>query len=79
METVGCVIMSDVNEFNAETGQAVLRPYTEEELAQVEHDASIVATPETSPVEEDALKISALVKLQTLGLTEEEARAIAGL
>jgi hypothetical protein len=79
METVGCVIMSDVNEFNAETGQAVLRPYTEEELAQAEHDANIVATPETVSIEEDALKISALVKLQTLGLTEEEARAIAGL
>jgi len=73
------VIMSDVNEFNAETGQAVLRPYTEEELAQAEHDANIVATPETVSIEEDALKISALVKLQTLGLTEEEARAIAGL
>jgi hypothetical protein len=71
--------MSDVNEFNAETGQAVLRPYTEEELAQAEHDANIVATPETVSIEEDALKISALVKLQTLGLTEEEARAIAGL
>jgi hypothetical protein len=79
METVGCVIMSDVNEFNAETGQAILRPYTEEELAQAEHDASIVAVPEMIPVQEDALKISALAKLQSLGLTEEEARAIAGL
>lgn len=79
METVGCVIMSDVNEFNAETGEAILRPYTEEELAQVERDASISAEPETRPIGEDPLKLSALAKLTSLGLTEEEARAIAGL
>ena len=76
---MGCVIMSDVNEFSAETGQAVLRPYTEEELAQVERDASISAEPVTVPANEDPLKLSALAKLTSLGLTEEEARAIAGL
>jgi hypothetical protein len=73
------MIMSDVNEFNAETGQAVLRPYTEEELAQVERDANISAEPETRSVDEDPLKLSALAKLTSLGLTEAEARAIAGL
>ena len=71
--------MSDVNEFNAETGQAVLRSYTEEELAQAQHDASIVAEPEVIPVTEDPVKLAALAKLTSLGLTEEEARAIAGL
>lgn len=79
METVGYDIMSDVNEFNAETGQAILRSYTEEELAQVQHDASIVAEPEVIPVAEDPIKLAALAKLTSLGLTEEEARAIAGL
>ena len=28
--------MSDVNEFNAETNENVLRPYTEEELEQIQ-------------------------------------------
>jgi hypothetical protein len=79
MEAVGYDIMSDVNEFNAETGQAVLRSYTEEELAQAQHDASIVAEPEVIPVTEDPVKLAALAKLTSLGLTEEEARAIAGL
>jgi hypothetical protein len=79
MEIVGYSIMSDVNEFNAQTGEAVLRPYTEEELAQAQHDASIVAEPEVIPVTEDPVKLAALAKLTSLGLTEEEARAIAGL
>jgi hypothetical protein len=79
MEIVGYSIMSDVNEFNAETGQAVLRSYTEEELAQAQRDASIVAEPEVIPVTEDPVKLAALAKLTSLGLTEEEARAIAGL
>ena len=71
--------MSDVNEFNAQTGQAVLRAYTAEELAQAQRDSSISATLETTPVTEDPVKTSALAKLISLGLTEEEARAIAGL
>lgn len=71
--------MSDVNEFNAQTGQVVLRPYTAEELAQAQKDANISAAPETTPVTEDSVKTSALAKLTSLGLTEEEARAIAGL
>ena len=71
--------MSDVNEFNAQTGQAVLRKYTSEELAQAQRDSSISATPETTNLTEDPVKVSALAKLTSLGLTEEEARAIAGL
>jgi hypothetical protein len=71
--------MSDVNDFNAQTGEAILRPYTEEERTQAEHDSAIAVTPETVPIEEDALKISALAKLQSLGLTEDEAKAIAGI
>ena len=76
---MGSNIMADVNEFNAQTGQAILRPYTAEELVQAEKDASISVSPETTPVIEDHIKTSALAKLTSLGLTEEEARAIAGL
>jgi hypothetical protein len=79
METVGSNIMSDVNEFNAETGQAVLRAYTAEELAQVQKDSHVFAAAEKTPVAEDPVKASALAKLTSLGLTEEEARSIAGL
>lgn len=71
--------MSDVNEFNAQTGQVIQRAYTVEELAQAEKDSDISATPETTNVTEDPIKVSALAKLTSLGLTEEEARAIAGL
>ena len=76
---MGSIIMSNVNEFNAQTGQAVQREYTVEESAQAQKDSSISATPETINVTEDPVKISALAKLTSLGLTEEEARAIAGL
>jgi hypothetical protein len=79
MEAVGSSIMSDVNEFNAQTGQVIQRAYTVEELAQAEKDSDISATPETTNVTEDPIKVSALAKLTSLGLTEEEARAIAGL
>jgi hypothetical protein len=79
METVGSNIMADVNEFDAQTGQAVIRAYTAEELAQAQKDASISTAPETTPVTEDAVKLSALAKLTSLGLTEDEARAIAGI
>lgn len=71
--------MSDVNEFNAQTGEAVIRPYTKSELKQRAKDSSnetekeVVANPESQEL------TSALNKLKTLGLTEEEAKAIAGI
>lgn len=71
--------MSDVNEFNAETGQYVLRPYTEEELEQLNIDRNVLFEPETVLLPEDPIITSALSKLKSLGLTEEEARAIAGI
>lgn len=76
---MGYSVMSDVNELNAQTGEAVLRPYTEEELAQVQHDASIIAEPEVVPIAEDSVKLAALAKLTSLGLTEDEAKAIVGI
>jgi len=71
--------MSDVNEFNAQTGQVVFRPYTQEELLKIQQDLDMVADPETTPAPEDPVKLSALAKLKAIGLTDEEARAIVGL
>ena len=71
--------MSDVNEFNVETGQYILRPYTQEELEQVNIDRNVSFEPETVLLPEDPIITSALSKLKSLGLTEEEARAIAGI
>jgi post-segregation antitoxin (ccd killing protein) len=71
--------MSDVNEFNAETGEVVIRPYTSSELIQRAKDCSTDIDKEvvTNPGNE-ALE-SAIDKLKTIGLTEEEAKAIAGI
>ena len=71
--------MSDVNEFNVETGQYILRPYTQEELEQVNIDRNVLFEPETVLLPEDPIITSALSKLKSLGLTEEEARAIVGI
>lgn len=71
-------IVSDVTEINVETGQVTVRPYTQEEL---EARANAVAPETVLEVEESLedyadLKQSALSKLQALGLTEEEAKAL---
>lgn len=67
---------------NCETGEVIERPYTKEELAQFEKDTAIIAA---QRAEEEAqqlalaeTKASAFAKLAELGLTEEEAKIIAG-
>lgn len=72
--------MSDVNEFNVETGEFILRPYTNEEINEMERVSNL--TPDIpilidAPVNE--VLVSAMVKLQSLGLTTDEAKAIVGL
>jgi hypothetical protein len=69
-------------EINCETGEQTLVPLTAEEIAEV---ATLAAEVEKSradkALEMEALaetKTAALAKLTALGLTEEEARAIAG-
>ena len=72
--------MSYVNEFNVETGEFILRPYTDEEIADMERISNLTTTDPIlieTPVNE-AL-VSAMSKLQSLGLTTDEARAIVGL
>ena len=73
--------MSDVTEINVETGEITSRPYTNEEI----QNRNNMEKPEgLEPDQTEILnylvnKQSALIKLQQLGLTEEEARAIAGI
>ena len=71
--------MSDINEFNVESGQSVLREYTESELSQREEDLSYLPKESVLQVELNPKIVSALAKLKALGLTEAEAKAIAGI
>jgi hypothetical protein len=79
MEVMGDSIMSEVNEFNAETGQVVVRPYNEEELSQREIDLSDVVKSDLTPLSQNETVTSAIEKLQSLGLTIDEAKAIIGI
>jgi len=59
-------------------GNVIERPYTAEEIAEVN---KAIADAETFKAEQDAkaaAKESALTKLQALGLTEEEIKALIG-
>lgn len=79
MEIVGYIIMSDVNEFNVELGQFVLREYTESELSQRQEDLSYLPEESVVQVDLNPKLISALAKLKALGLTELEAKAVIGI
>jgi hypothetical protein len=72
-----------ITEYNHATGEVVKRDYTAEELAQREKDQAEAAAAEQAAADEaaarEATKASALAKLQSLGLTLEEAQAIAGM
>ena len=74
--------MADVIEIDAQTGAVVERDFTPEELAQREADAAAAAAAEAERAAAEQAKAdakaSALAKLQTLGLTEDEALALAG-
>lgn len=69
-------------EVNCVTGEVVERLLTAEEINQREADAAAFAAAEAERVAAEeakaAAKASALAKLAALGLTEEEAAAIAG-
>lgn len=75
--------MPDVIEINALTGEVVERDFTPDELAQREIDRLAHEEAEAARIAEEqareATKQSALDKLQLLGLSEEEARAIIGI
>jgi hypothetical protein len=69
-------------EVDCSTGEQTTRPMTEAEIANMQamqaENAERVAADEAAAAEKAALKAAALAKLTALGLTEEEANAIAG-
>ena len=71
-----------VLEVNCETGEEIIRPFTDEEMAQHQKDKTAyeaaLAEREAAEIAKAETKSSALAKLTALGLTEEEAKAIAG-
>lgn len=83
MGFMGGTTMSDIIEFNYETGETEIRNYTEAEIAvneeiaiQVNEILAQIPAPDQSII--DNLQ-SAIDKLTSLGLTENEAKAIAGI
>jgi DNA-binding transcriptional regulator YhcF (GntR family) len=71
-----------VAEHNAETNETVYREMTDEEYAEhlkmAEQYEKDIAARKLELENAAALKAAALAKLTALGLTEEEAKAIAG-
>ena len=69
-------------EVNCTTGETIEREYTEEEYTQFEIDKANFlvrkAAEEEAAAAQAETKASALAKLAALGLTEDEAKAIAG-
>jgi hypothetical protein len=75
--------MSEMLEINAETGQSIERDYTDIEMNVLNDMINNIPEQMLNQLnqtpEEDINKASAIIKLQALGLTEEEAKAIAGI
>jgi hypothetical protein len=75
--------MSEMLEINAETGQSIERDYTDIEMNVLNDMINNIPEQMLNQLnqtpEEDVNKASAIIKLQALGLTEEEAKAIAGI
>lgn len=63
-------------EFNAETGEEIIRELTVEELEQRKADAIEAAAIQAEREAKAAARQSALAKLAELGLTEEEIAAL---
>lgn len=66
--------MPKITEVNCETGEIIEREMTEEDKAFYDTMTEI----STEPDERETLKQSAITKLRTLGLTDEEIQAILG-
>lgn len=67
-----------VAEYNIETGQSIVRDMTDDEIAQHEIDLANSQAMIAKMDARDAAKVSAIAKLEALGLTEDEAKAILG-
>jgi hypothetical protein len=80
--------MTNITEINISTGEIIEREYTQEEIDRREE---LESNPPQKVIdmrsqdqflenqESVALRESAIIKLQSLGLTEDEAKAIVGL
>ena len=80
--------MTNITEINISTGEVIEREYTQEEIDRREE---LESNPPQKVIdmrsqdqflenqESIKLKESAIIKLQSLGLTEDEAKAIVGL
>jgi hypothetical protein len=71
--------MSDVNEFNADTNEIIIREFTIEEQEKYEEDQNVPSIEKFIVNENYELINSALEKLKDLGLTEEEAKKMTGI
>lgn len=71
--------MTNVNEFNAQSNESILRPYNEEELAQHQIDLNFIPQYDMLEMQNNNIITSALSKLEELGLTQEEAKYITGV
>jgi hypothetical protein len=65
-------------EHNIETGEAIERDATAEELAQMKIDKAKYKAEEQARTAKAAAKASAIAKLEALGLNLDEAQAIIG-
>ena len=63
-------------EINATTGEVVVRPLTEEEIASIEEAKTEQFAQEAAQEAKATARASALAKLAELGLTEEEIQAL---
>jgi hypothetical protein len=71
--------MNDVLEINVETGDRVERDFTAAEKKQRDKDMAAAQAAADEAAAREAAKASALAKLEALGLTADEAQAIAGI
>jgi hypothetical protein len=75
--------MGDVLEINVQTGERIKRDFTDDELTQRKKDQAEATAAAQAAADEaaakEAAKASALAKLEALGLTADEAQAIAGI
>jgi hypothetical protein len=68
--------MTTVQEHNATTGEVVVRPMTDEEIAQAELDRASIEALKEAQIAADLAKETAQAKLAALGLTTDDLKAL---
>lgn len=71
--------MSDIIEIDVNTGEVTSRNYTKKEIDYKKYLEENLVLPEPIVDTYAEVRASALAKLMSLGLSEEEARVIAGV